>query len=167
RQRVAAGAGRDRGTARDAPRVVADPRNDRARPARGRDRDRDDLAPRACRGAAVIAVIPQHFGCLVFDRTTSRYLPFDHAATAVLRRAAGDSAWSFRDADFVERISELGWLRPDGTLAGTVLDAEPPLDHLLGPLAVHLEIVAACNLSCTHCFAGDLPRKTSLALGEL
>jgi radical SAM protein with 4Fe4S-binding SPASM domain len=35
---------------------------------------------------------------------------------------------------------------------------ETPVDHLVGPLAVHLEIIGACNLTCSHCFAGKLPR---------
>ena len=114
-----------------------------------------------------VVIVPQHFGSLVFDRATSRYLPFDHETTAILRRALAESAWSFAEVDFVERVSELGWLTPDGRLAGVALAAEPPADHLLGPLAVHLEIIAACNLSCVHCFAGDLPRKTTLTVAEL
>src|SRR5262249_32824961 len=41
-------------------------------------------------------------------------------------------------------------------------------DHLVGPLAVHLEVVAVCNLACTHCFAGVLPRNHHpLTLREL
>lgn len=31
-----------------------------------------------------LALVPQFFGSLVFDRRTSRYLPFDAEATAVL-----------------------------------------------------------------------------------
>ena len=31
-----------------------------------------------------LAVVPQFFGSTVFDRRTSRFLPFDHEATAVL-----------------------------------------------------------------------------------
>src|SRR5262249_36169178 len=51
---------------------------------------------------------------------------------------------------------------------GRTLDVEPPPDHLVGPLAVHLEVVAACNLRCIHCFAGELPRKErALTLDEL
>src|SRR5690606_17091124 len=69
--------------------------------------------------------------------------------------------------DFVEYFEELGMFRPDGRLAAVELDADPPADHLLGPLAVHLEIIAACNLRCTHCFAGPLPRKTELSLAEM
>src|SRR5262249_43190829 len=36
------------------------------------------------------------------------------------------------------------------------------------PLAVHLEVIASCNLKCTHCFADVLPRReTPLTLEEL
>jgi radical SAM protein with 4Fe4S-binding SPASM domain len=51
-----------------------------------------------------------------------------------------------------------GYLRMDDRLAAAVIDREPPPDHLLGPLAVHLEVIGACNLACSHCFAGALPR---------
>src|SRR5262249_34722139 len=51
-----------------------------------------------------------------------------------------------------------GFFDADGRLAADVLDAGVPADHLVGPLAVHLEIIAACNLTCAHCFAGVLPR---------
>src|SRR5262249_52840115 len=46
----------------------------------------------------------------------------------------------------------------DGRLSADILDVEPPDDHLVGPLAVHLEVIGACNLTCSHCFAGKLPR---------
>jgi MoaA/NifB/PqqE/SkfB family radical SAM enzyme len=122
-------------------------------------------------------LVRQHFGCTVFDRTTSRYYPFDREATAVLLRlkdkpidalltGCGDDAedlWAF----FV-RFHALGFFTIDGYFAGEVLDNEVPDDHLAGPLAVHLEVVAACNLHCRHCFAGVLPRKEEpLSLDEL
>ncbi len=48
------------------------------------------------------------------------------------------------------------------------MDVDVPTDHLVGPLAVHLEVVAACNLTCTHCFADVLPRQEKyLTLDEL
>ncbi len=101
-----------------------------------------------------------------------------------------------RDADsvaalegFFEGLDELGLCTLDGRLAADVLDVPPrfgypaslegpapaspgdlvpPPDHLLGPLAVHLEVAASCNLACTHCFAGDLPRREApLTLAEL
>jgi len=119
-----------------------------------------------------LVVIPQHFGSLVFDRRTSRYAPFDHEATAVLERALATSAWRLAGehpelAGFVACFERAGYFGPDGRLAAVRLAADPPADHLLGPLAVHVEVIAACNLTCTHCFAGELPRKTALSAAEL
>lgn len=119
-----------------------------------------------------LVVIPQYFGSLVFDRRTSRYAPFDHEATAVLERALTTSAWQLAGerpelAGFVASFERAGYFGPDGRLAGVRLAAAPPADHLLGPLAVHVEVIAACNLTCAHCFAGELPRKTALTAGEL
>jgi radical SAM protein with 4Fe4S-binding SPASM domain len=116
-----------------------------------------------------LVLVPQHFGCLVFDRRTSRYLPFDREATELLlalhRRPldavlAGRADPGERDAvlGFFDCFYERGFFRLDGRLAADVLAADVPADHLVGPLAVHLEIVGACNLTCTHCFAGVLPR---------
>lgn len=125
-----------------------------------------------------LVFIPQYFGALLFDRRSSRYLPFDAPAAAVLRamteRPAGDviEAAAPEDRDAVEGLAvdlaSKGYLRMDGRLAAAVIDREPPADHLLGPLAVHLEVVGACNLTCTHCFAGELPRNHHpLALAEM
>src|SRR5262249_54723008 len=60
--------------------------------------------------------------------------------------------------DFFDCFYERGFFGLDGRLAADVLAVDVPADHLVGPLAVHLEIVGACNLTCTHCFAGELPR---------
>jgi radical SAM protein with 4Fe4S-binding SPASM domain len=116
-----------------------------------------------------LVLVPQHFGCLVFDRRTSRYMPFDHEATELLRalhREPIDAVLSHipdpaeRDAvlGFFDCYYQRGFFHLDGRLAADVLDVDVPADHLVGPLAVHLEVVAACNLACTHCFAGVLPR---------
>jgi radical SAM protein with 4Fe4S-binding SPASM domain len=125
-----------------------------------------------------LVLVPQHFGSLVFERHSSRYLPFDAEATALLLAlhkepidavVAGlpgperEPALGFYDC-FYER----GFFGLDGRLAADVLDVEVPADHLVGPLAVHLEVVAACNLACTHCFAAPLPRQRDpLTLAEL
>jgi mycofactocin biosynthetic radical S-adenosylmethionine protein MftC len=121
-----------------------------------------------------LVLIPEFFGSLVFDRRTSRYLPFDAAATAVLTRLLDEPfehVLAVTPPDgraelirFYEHFYGLGFFTVDGRLAGTAL-ADPgpggpdvPADHLTGPLAVHLEVIASCNLGCTHCFAGELPR---------
>ncbi len=112
---------------------------------------------------APLVLTPQFFGSLVFDRRTSRYLPFDGESTRILRRLASESVDAVlgsvpRAHGFVEHLAEAGFLDLDGRLAAEVLDVTPPADHLVGPLAVHLEVIGACNLTCRHCFAGDLPR---------
>ncbi|MBX3232065.1 MAG: radical SAM protein [Labilithrix sp.] len=127
-----------------------------------------------------LVLVPQHFGSLVFDRRTSRYLPFDHETTALFRRAAAvgtfaaieeeeDAARRALVADLFAHFEAEGFFLPDGRFAGEVRapHAAPPVDHLLGPLALHLEVIAACNLRCTHCFAGALPRKADLSLAEI
>ena len=125
-----------------------------------------------------LVLVPQYFGSTVFDRRTSRYIPFDQPATDFLLSLcdrgtknvihASDSE-SFSDAfDFFQDFYRSGFFTVDGRFAGVALDATPPSDHLLGPLALHLEVVAACNLKCVHCFAGELPRKEEpLSLNEL
>lgn len=125
-----------------------------------------------------LVLIPQHFGCLMFDRRTSRYLPFDHEATNVFRQICLRSADEvLRDVeegdrdrltDFVEYFEAADFFQVDRRLAAEVLSLDPPADHLAGPLAVHLEIIGACNLTCTHCFAGELPRNQNpLSLTEM
>jgi radical SAM protein with 4Fe4S-binding SPASM domain len=115
-----------------------------------------------------LVLVPQYFGSLVFERHTSRYLPFDHEATRLLLALAsrpvdavlGELPGDEREAvtAFVDCFYRRGWFNLDGRLPADVLPIEPPPDHLAGPLAVHLEIIGACNLTCTHCFAGELPR---------
>lgn len=126
-----------------------------------------------------LVLVPQYFGSIVFDRRSSRYLPFDAEATALLRRLEREPfpvvVAAIPDAEereaairFFESLYERGFFTLDMKLDGTVLDVTPPADHLTGPLALHLEIVAACNLKCRHCFAGDLPRREEpLTLAEL
>lgn len=126
-----------------------------------------------------LVLVPQYFGSTVFDRSTSRYLPFDRETTELLVRLkrepfdfvlaqTEDAAQRSQLIRFFEAFYKLGFFTIDFRFAGSVLDVEVPPDHLVGPLALHLEIVAACNLRCTHCFAGELPRKEEpLSLREL
>jgi radical SAM protein with 4Fe4S-binding SPASM domain len=128
---------------------------------------------------APFVLVPQYFGCTVFDRSTSRYLPFDQETADLLRRskttpffalvaAVGDAARREQARAFFQHFYALGFFTVDGRFAGAILDSAPAPDHLTGPLAVHLEVVAACNLTCTHCFAGALPRKERpLTLAEI
>ncbi len=121
-----------------------------------------------------LVLIPQFFGSLVFDRRTSRYMPFDDESTAVLRHLANPDAGGIdallvsARADSPARVEVLrsfyrhfyrrGFFTCNGHMAADVLDVDPPASHLAGPLAVHLEVIGACNLTCSHCFAGVLPR---------
>jgi radical SAM protein with 4Fe4S-binding SPASM domain len=126
-----------------------------------------------------LVLVPQFFGCLVFDRRSSRYLPFDREATdlllALARRPIEGVLAGVPDEEeraavlgFFECFYERGFFGVDGRLAADVLSVDVPADHLVGPLAVHLEVVAACNLTCTHCFAGELPRNQHpLSVGEM
>jgi len=126
-----------------------------------------------------LVLIPEHFGSLVFDHRTSKYLPFDTETTELLLQLCSEPFGTVLaktdDIEhreqlirFFEHFYSLGFFTVDLRFAGRVLDVEPPADHLVGPLAVHLEVVAACNLRCLHCFAGELPRKErALTLDEL
>ncbi len=115
-----------------------------------------------------LVLVPEHFGSLVFDRRTARYLPFDHESTALLCRLARASFDPGADAGFVRHFEAQGFFDLSGRFAADLLEASPPRDHLLGPLAVHLEVVARCNLACAHCFASPMPRPGEpLSLPEL
>jgi radical SAM protein with 4Fe4S-binding SPASM domain len=120
-----------------------------------------------------VVLVPQFFGSTVFDRRTSRYMPFDDEATRLLQRLKHvpfdqiHSEWLTREDSsrvrgleaFYDQFEDIGFFTLDRRFAGDVLPVEPAANHLTGPLAVHLEVVSACNLTCTHCFAGELPRR--------
>ncbi len=111
-----------------------------------------------------LVLIPQYFGSLVFDRRNARYLPFDHECTRILRQTPQDQCFH----PFLQHFHKEGFWDLQGRFDGEFLELQPPPDHLAGPLAVHLEVTAACNLACKHCFAGTLPRREPpLNLSEL
>jgi MoaA/NifB/PqqE/SkfB family radical SAM enzyme len=126
-----------------------------------------------------LTLLPQHFGSVVFDRRTSRYLPFDREATVLLIQLQRDDIDSVlrtipneqrreQIISFFKDFYDHGFFTVEGKFAGEILEVEVPENHLAGPLALHLEVVAACNLTCTHCFAGSLPRhEHPLTLVEL
>jgi MoaA/NifB/PqqE/SkfB family radical SAM enzyme len=127
---------------------------------------------------APLVLTPQHFGSLVFERATSRYVPFDAAATQVLLELADqplEAVLAARHGTEREAVKGLyeafaprGFFTADARFAGEVQTPTVPAAHLVGPLAVHLEVVGACNLTCTHCFASPLPRnRDPLTLREL
>ncbi len=124
-------------------------------------------------------LVPQHFGSLVYDRRTASYLPFDRETTGILRVCLSRSFEAVLGTGPSEELGArrglagmlhgLGFFRLDGRFDAEARDPDPvPPDHLVGPLAVHLEATARCNLACVHCFAGALPRdERPLDLGEL
>lgn len=133
------------------------------------------------RADAPLVLVPQHFGSIVYDRRSCQYLPFDGKATSILRSLfsaplvellkACDGLAARRDLlGFFDQYYPLGFFTLAERFAGRVLDLRPPADHLMGPLTVHLEVTAQCNLRCCHCFA-DAPgadgRRADLSLEEL
>ncbi|MGI9473558.1 MAG: radical SAM/SPASM domain-containing protein, partial [Rubripirellula sp.] len=141
------------------------------------------------------ALVPQHFGSMLFDRQRVQYFPFDHDASELLelwtRESCDGIIGEQKDeqrrsqiAGFAEHLLREGILSCDGRLDAKVLkpaaNSRPTTSmetkeaervgqtHLTGPLVTHVEIVGACNITCTHCFAGDLPRNQNpLTLDEL
>jgi mycofactocin biosynthetic radical S-adenosylmethionine protein MftC len=128
---------------------------------------------------APLVLVPQYFGSTVFDRSKSRYYPFDGETTRLLQRAQyepfeaileeiNDPAKRQEALNFFFHFYDMGFFTGDHYFMGKWLDVEPATDHLTGPLAVHLEVIAACNLTCKHCFAGELPRREErLTLKEI
>ena len=125
-----------------------------------------------------LVLIPQHFGSLLFDRDSVRYLRFERAATDCLEQLMVHSAgelWSQTPSGdreelerFLDHLEALGVLDVNGRLPAARRSLVPPEHCLAGPLAVHLEVMGACDLSCRHCFAGPLPRHHNpLELWEL
>lgn len=128
---------------------------------------------------APFVLVPQYFGSSVFDRSKSRYYPFDEETTRLLQRAQyepfeailaeiDDPAKHQEALNFFFHFYDMGFFTGDHYFAGKRLNVEPAADHLTSPLAVHLEVIAACNLTCKHCFAGELPRREKqLTLREI
>lgn len=115
---------------------------------------------------STFVLIPQYFGSLLFDRRNSQYFPFDHQTSEIFRllieRSPGEffrSHQSTADREslikFYQYFYSQGFFSIDGNFLGRILDVQTiPEDHLLGPLAVHLEVTTECNLDCLHCYAG-------------
>lgn len=111
---------------------------------------------------------PQSFGSLVFDRQAVRYLPFDADVTERLVAATVRPVFHVPDGPALfEALGPHGFFDLHGRFDADVRDLDPPADHLTGPLIVHLEVVAACDLSCAHCFAAPLPRTGGLPLDTI
>jgi mycofactocin biosynthetic radical S-adenosylmethionine protein MftC len=92
-------------------------------------------------------LVPQFFGSTVFDRSTSRYYPFDHEATDILTALVeepfdslharfattlGDRVGALER--FYEHLSRLGMFTLDQRFAGQRLPVTPPAEPHLHPL---------------------------------
>ncbi len=113
---------------------------------------------------APFVLVRQHFGATLFDARTHEYHSFGHdearSLFALASARASDSAMRASDNAMTEELARRGWLALDGTLRARVIDhgTSTPRDHLVGPMLVHVEVNAVCNLACAHCFASPLPR---------
>lgn len=128
--------------------------------------------------AADLILIPQYFGSIIYDRKSCRYGAFDSDATNLFANSIAAPARAFIDTlidrhkidaalRFFKSYKEIGYFDDDGMFSGRVLQASPSSDHLTGPLTVHLEVTAECNLKCVHCFASESKNKQILSLKEL
>src|SRR5579862_5705512 len=89
-----------------------------------------------------LVLIPQYFGCLVFERRTSRYLPFDREATTLLLRLCKETigavvasvAGEEREAllRFCDAFRQRGFFDLQGRMMADVLNVPVPEDHLAG-----------------------------------
>lgn len=96
----------------------------------------------------------EYFGCLVYDRETLQYMPFDGSATALLLTGAGESLEAI---SFLEAMREEELLDAGGRLAARVVEDRSAPDRLSAPLTVYMGATQGCNLSCGHCQAGSSP----------
>ena len=126
-------------------------------------------------------IIPQHFGCLLYVRKTHEYLPYDQLTTDILIHSARRSLFKLPgplaaqiSANQIEAFFKTGrqmkFLGRNGRFLGKVIDANPPRDHLLAPLTLHVSVTRSCDLKCRHCFAApemSIPDKRHLSTDQL
>ncbi|MEW6284102.1 MAG: radical SAM protein, partial [Candidatus Eremiobacterota bacterium] len=107
----------------------------------------------------------EYFGCLVYDRAHSDYIPFDQDATEIFLRSRTQSLDEiYRDlADkvtrqsfdtFVQLCSSIELMK-DGTFQGSFIQSNghERMKHLSAPTLVYLQLTRYCNLACKHCWA--------------
>lgn len=126
-----------------------------------------------------LVLVPQYFGSIIYDYRTYQYIPFDKEATLLLillsDRPINKVLNEITDQrtrkliwQFYRYFYRYGFFTPHQKFAGTIQNINPPSDHLIGPLTLHLELTDSCNLRCRHCSAGQLPRnEPMLTLEEL
>ncbi len=107
----------------------------------------------------------EYFGCLVFDRSNSDYIPFDQEATDIFEASLEMSPDEvYRDVaesvsrqsfdTFIQLCSSIG-LFENGTFQGAFLDRKPTegFYNLSAPTMVYLQLTRYCNLACKHCWS--------------
>lgn len=129
--------------------------------------------------SAPFTLVEEWFGSRVYDHAAGRTLAFDPALTALLvgalDRSVGEQIDAIADGPTRERYARAaealyadGLFTYDLRFAGRVLRPPRTQGFLTGPLSVHLEVTAHCDLACAHCFAGELPRaERPLGLADL
>ena len=124
-----------------------------------------------------LILIPQYFGSLVYNRQSCRYSAFDTETTNLLLSSKTKPVKivinSLYDEErkkavlrFFKSYQNIGYFDNDGCFCGSYLGLTPPPDHLAGPLTIHLEVTADCNLACRHCFASESKNLNVLSLQE-
>lgn len=107
----------------------------------------------------------EYFGCLVYDRQRSDYIPFDQDATEIFARSLGETLdeiyrslaarVSRKSFDtFIQLCSSIDLVK-DGRFQGVFLDSglSDRIRHLSAPTKVFLQLTRYCNLACRHCWA--------------
>lgn len=116
-----------------------------------------------------LKLCPQYFGSLIFDPYSVRYFPFDQESTDLIIQLKDQSifekieqSYGTPECEMLKRffthLDQFGLFSADGTIDANVLPIEPRDGYYSAPLVVHVEVIGACNITCTHCFAGELPR---------
>lgn len=113
----------------------------------------------------------EYFGCLVYDRQNSDYIPFDGEATGIFARSQDYSLDEvYRELSetvtrqsfdtFIQLCSSIGLVK-DGTFQGVFLDNDMPegSQYLSAPTTVYLQLTRYCNLACKHCWAEAGPAR--------
>lgn len=107
----------------------------------------------------------EYFGCLIYDRKNSDYIPFDQEASRIFElsvdhsvdetyRELADSVTRQSFDTFVQLCSSIELFK-NGTFQGVFLPRRPPegFHHLSAPTMVYLQLTRYCNLACKHCWA--------------
>jgi radical SAM protein with 4Fe4S-binding SPASM domain len=126
-----------------------------------------------------LVLVPQYFGSIIYDYRTYQYMPFDKEATRLLIQLKNRPINEILNEivnqrtrkliwQFYQHFYRYGFFTLHQKFAGTIQNINPPPNHLIGPLTLHLELTDSCNLRCRHCSAGNLPRnERMLTLEEL